>query len=374
MYKYIFLAFVITCKFSFAQKQDNFDKYITQVLQKDSVPGASLIIVKKGKTVKAGSYGFANLEHQVPAKQETVYELASVSKPITATAMMMLVQEGKIVLDSPIALYLGSVVTEPYQTITVRQLMNHTSGIVGDHYALTKLYAPTPLRYSAKEQLTDLFKMKPVAIPGKRYGYSNTGFFLLACIIENVTGMSYQQFIQTRIFDVAGMKHTYFINGDSIVANRVQIYTKRKGTLVRFSLEGTIQSLDANGFGGLMSTTGDLATFITAVTSGKLIQKESLQQMLTISKLSDGSDAGHQRNGSNIGLSWYVKEINGKRCVSHSGHTGTVLLFFPDEEITVVLLSNLSYGISMVGDKGYRVWDIGFELAEMALQQYGTKQ
>jgi CubicO group peptidase (beta-lactamase class C family) len=69
-----------------------------------------------------------------------------------------------------------------------------------------------------------------------------------------------------------------------------------------------------------------------------------------------------------------VKEINGKRCVSHSGHTGTVLLFFPDEEITVVLLSNLSYGISMVGDKGYRVWDIGFELAEMALQQYGTKQ
>jgi D-alanyl-D-alanine carboxypeptidase len=374
MYKYIFLLFLITSKLSFSQQQDAFDKYITQIIQKDSVPGASFIIVKKGKTVKAGSYGFANLEHQVPAKQETVFELASVSKPITATAIMMLAEEGKIVLDSPIALYLGSVVTEPYQTITVRQLMNHTSGIVSDHYMHTKLYAPTPLRYTAKEQLADLFKMKPVAPPGKQYGYSNTGFFLQACIIEKVTGISYQQFMQTRIFDAAGMKHTYFINGDSIVPNRVQIYTKRKGRLVRFSLEGTIQALDANGFGGLMSTTKDLAAFTTAVNTGKLIQKESLNQMLTVSKLNDGSNAGHQRNGSNIGLSWYIKAINGKRCVSHSGHTGTVLLFFPDEDITVVLLSNLSYGIGMIGDKGYRVWDIGFELAEMALKQYGTKE
>lgn len=373
MYKYLFFLSLIISNFSFAQKQNAFDDYVKQVIQKDSVPGASFIIVKKGKTVKTGSYGFANLEHQVPAKQQTVYELASVSKPITATAMMMLVEEGKIVLDSSIAFYLGPVVTEPYQTITVKQLMNHTSGIVSDHYTHTKLYAPTPLRYSAKEQLTDLFKMKPVAPPGKQYGYSNTGFFLQACIIEKVTGMSYQQFMQTRIFDAAGMKHTYFINGDSIVPNRVQIYTKRKGKLVRFSLEGTIQSLDANGFGGLMSTTEDLATFVTAINNGKLIKKESLNQMLTVSKLNDGTDAGHQRNGSNIGLSWYIKEINGKRCVSHSGHTGTVLLFFPDEDLTVVLLSNLSYGIGMIGDKGYRVWDVGFQLAEMALKQYGTK-
>lgn len=372
MRNYIFLFFIFSIQNSFAQKQDAFDSYIKTLLKTDSVPGASFLIVKKGKIMKEASYGFSNLELQVSAKQQTVYELASISKPITATAILQLVQGGKIVLDSSVFYYLGEAVTEKYRTITVKQLMSHISGIASDHFVYTKLYGPSVLRYTVKEQFTDLFKLKPENKPGEKFIYSNAGFFLQAAIIEKVSGQTYQQYIKTNIFEKAGMKHSYFLNGDSLVLNRAQGYTKRKGAWVRFSLETTLQALDANGFGGISSTTQDLSLFVTALVNGKLITNDLLQQMFTITKLNNGSEAGPRSGGSKMGMGWFVKEVGGKRCISHTGHTGTVLLFFPEEDITIVFLSNLSLGIYMLGDKGFRVNEIGYELAEMALKQYGT--
>lgn len=369
----LFIAFFLFCQHLTAQRQDVFDAFIKTILKTDSVPGASFLIVKKGKVVKEASYGFANLELQVQANQQTVYELASISKPITATAIMQLVQAGKVVLDSSVYYYLGDLVTEKYRTITVKQLMSHISGIASDHFVYTKLYGPSVLRYTVKEQLTDLFKLKPENKPGEKYIYSNAGFFLQAAIIEKVTKQTYQQYITTHIFEKAGMKRSYFLNGDSLVLNRAQGYTKRKGTWVRFSLETTLQALDANGFGGISSTTQDLSLFVKALLNGNLINTDFVQQMFTIIQLNNGTKAGPGTGGSNIGLGWFVKEVAGKKCISHSGHTGTVLLFFPEEDLTIVFLSNLSFGIYMLGDKGFRVNEIGYELAEMALKQYGTK-
>lgn len=372
MKKYFPLCFLLfSFLFSVAQKQDEFDTYINKLLQNDSIPGATFLIAKNGKSLKSKAYGYANLDHMVPAKIETVYELASVSKPITATSIMLLVEEGKIFLDSSIALYLDGV-PDNYKSVTVRRLMNHTSGIASDHYVYTKLSGLSPLRYTIKDQLTDLFKLKTEAKPGEKFIYSNAGFFLQGAIIEKVSGMSYQQFIKTRIFDKAGMKNARILSIDSIIKNKAQVYTKRKSKVVRFSLETTLQSLEANGFGGLMSTTGDLAAFIDALLKEEIIQPQSLEQMLTLSKFNDGTDAG-PKGGSRIGMGWFVREVGGKRCISHSGHTGTVLLFFPEEKLVIVFLSNLSQGISMIGDKGFPVAEIGFELAAMAIKKYGSK-
>jgi D-alanyl-D-alanine carboxypeptidase len=364
-----FIVFFLTTATSAAQKADEFDSYLQQRMQSDSIPGISFLIAHNGKSVKKSTLGFCNLENMVPASQETVYELASVSKPVTATAIMMLVEEGKVVLDSTVAYYLGNVVTDNYKTITVRRLMNHTSGIPSDHYAYTKLYAPTPLRYNTKDQLNDLFALKPAAAPGEKYLYSNAGFFLQAAIIEKVTNQTYQEFIQQRIFDKAAMKHSCFINGDSIVPHHAQGYTKRKGRLVRFSLEGTIQALNTNGFGGLMSTTADLLAFTQALLKGQLIKTTTLRQMLVPSLLNDGTTVSPKGN-SNVGLAWQLKTIGGKTCMFHTGHTGTALLCFPDDDLTIVLLTNLSAGYSSFGDKGFRVADMGFELAEMAAKKY----
>lgn len=366
---FIFIAWLLVGSTAIAQTT-NFEQYLQQRMQKDSIPGISFSIAYKGKVVKTVNLGVCNIENQVPATQQTVYELASVSKPITATGLMLLVEQGKVSLDSSIAVYLGKSVPDNYRAITIRQLMSHTAGIPSDHYTYTKLYAPTPLRYNTKDQLTDLFALKPIAAPGEKYQYSNAGFFLQAAIIEAVSGQTYQQYMQQTIFDKAGMHHSYFINGDSIVPNRAQGYTKRKDKLVRFSLESTIQALNANGFGGLQSTTGDLHAFINALLAGKLIKTTTLQQMLIPTTLNDGTNAGPKNYQVGVGLAWHLKTINQKKCMYHTGHTGTALLCFPEEGLTIVLLTNLSAGYSMFGDKGFRVADMGFELAEMAAKQY----
>jgi len=348
--------------------QDEFDKYLNSRLKTDSIPGATLLVAKGDKILKEQGYGFANLEHRVPAKPETEYELASVSKPITATAIMLLVEEGKLFLDSSISKYLDNV-PDAFKPITLRLLMSHSSGLPMDHFAYNKLYGPSALRYTVKEQLADLFKLKLLFEPGTNYNYSNAGFFLQAAIIEKVTGELYQDFIQRRIFDKAGMKCSFFINGDSIVANRSQGYTRRKGRWVRFSLENAIQAIDANGFGGIIATVEDEMKFLLALSSGKIIKKESFQQMITPTKMKNGSLVDPP-GSSSIGLGWFVRDYNGKTCLSHSGHTGTQVIYFPDQRFSVILFTNLSQGYTTLGDRGFRVADAGFALTDMAIRKW----
>ncbi len=363
------LLFILYSAISNAQNaQDEFDKYLTVRLRSDSIPGATLLIAKGDKILKEKGYGFANLELQAPAKPETEYELASVSKPITATAIMLLVEEGKLFLDSSISKYLDDV-PAAFRPITLRHLMSHSSGLPMDHFAYNKLYGPSALRYTVKEQLADLFKLKLLFDPGTNYNYSNAGFFLQAAIIEKVTGELYQDFVKTRIFDKAGMRCSFFINGDSIVANRSQGYTRRKGRLVRFSLEDAIQSIDANGFGGIISTAEDEMKFLLALSSGKIIKKESFQQMITPTKMKNGSPVDPPGRAG-IGLAWFTREYEGKICLSHSGHTGTQVIYFPDQGFSVILFTNLSQGYTILGDRGFRVADAGFDLADLAIARW----
>ena len=366
--KSIFLfSITLFAIFSFAQTEDDFDRFIKEQMRRDSIPGATFLIAKQGKVIKHAAYGFSNLEHKVPAKIETVYELASVSKPITATAMMLLVEQGKVALDSSISNYLENV-PEAYKKVTVRHLMSHTGGIATDHYNYMKLYAPSPIRYSVKDQLADLFRLR-LEQPGTEFHYSNASFFVQGAIIENVTGQSYKQFVKATIFDKAVMPQSTFINPDTIIYNYAQGYTKRKGKWFRFSLEHTIQSLDANGFGSILSTTSDLMKFCEALSAGTIIKKESFEMMTRPTLLKDGSSAGY-RNGARIGLGWFIEEVAGKKCISHSGHTGTVLLYFPDSQLTVVFLTNLTNGYSLLGDRGFRVGNVGRKLAEMAAKKH----
>lgn len=354
-----------------AQKTDAFDALLAKQMKTDSIPGATLLIAKNGKTLKVKGYGLANMENAVPAKPDTHYEMASISKPVTATAMMLLVEQGKISLDSSVAAYIPNS-PDAYKQITIRQVMSHIGGIPSDHYVHTKLYAPSLLRYTAKDQLADLFKLKPIA-PGTKFVYSNAGFFLQGAIIEQVTGRNYKEFVQENILDKAGMWQTSFLNGDSLVPNRAQQYTKRKGTWVRFSLETLMQSLDANGFSGLISTAADLDRFCTALSDGKIISAHSFNTMMQRAKLNDGNFAYSVGNSSQPGLGWFVKDIAGEQCIFHSGHTGTVLLYFPAKRLTIVLLTNLGGGYGgIAGDKGFKVADVGFELAELALKQFAA--
>ncbi len=357
--KFIFVsALLFLSTVCCAQQADSIDFHVTAVMKEEAVPGSSLLIIKDGKILKATSYGIANLEHKVPAKFETVYELASVSKPITAMAVMQLVEQGKISLDSSIASYIDSVPAS-HRSIKLRHLLSHTSGIPELHINFTKLYAVSLLKYTVKEQLADLYSQKLLFPPGEGYQYSNGGYFLLSVIIANVSGMSFEKYMQKNIFDKAMMKNTKFISADSIVPNRAQTYTKRNGTTVRWSLE-MLQALESNGFGGLLSTTGDLALLYLAMIDGKIVQPKTLEQMMKPEVYKNKKKAEH---GSEIGLGWFVNEVDGKKCIQHSGHTGTVAVICPSEKFILVYLSNMSLGFSTAGDKGYDVLSLGLDLA-----------
>lgn len=347
----------------FAQQVDSIDYFVTSVMKKESVPGSSLLAVKEGKILKATSYGMANIEHSVPAKFETVYELASVSKPITALGIMQLSEQGKISIDSSIALYIDNV-PESHRAIKVRHLLSHTSGLSEIHFKFAKLYSVSLLKYTVKEQLADLYAQKLLFTPGEGYQYSNGGFFLLSVIISNVSGMPFETYMQKNIFDKAMMKNTRFIQVDSVVANRAQIYTKRKGMVVRWSLE-MLQALESNGFGGLMSTTADLIQLYLAMLDGKIVQKETLEKMIQpeVYKNKKNANRGYQ-----IGLGWFVMDVNGKKCIQHTGHTGTVAVICPEEKFVLVYLSNLSLGFSTAGDEGYDVLKMGVDLTGMMLK------
>ncbi|HEY0679265.1 MAG TPA: serine hydrolase domain-containing protein [Chitinophagaceae bacterium] len=369
--KYIFLLLFVPL-FSAAQKNssDDIDRYITDIMKKDSIPAVTFVVAKDGKPLKQSAYGFSNLEHKIPASVDTRYEIASVSKPFTATAVMILVEQGKLALDSPIGKYLPDVPQSHYN-ITARQLLSHTAGLPTDHYDPMKLYGPSILRYSVKAQLKDLFSKGTVAAPGAKFQYSNAGFFVLAAIIESISGQTYREFLRTNIYEKADLRNSCFVNADSIVDKRAQGYTIRNGRLVRFSLEQSIQAMDAPGFASIISSAEDLVKWSMAITNGKIIKTETLNQMKTPSLLQDGKVAG-QPNGSDIGLGWFVRKINGRECILHFGATGTAMMFFPKEKLTMVFLTNLAEGYPrpFANDRGFHVGQVCFPLAEMVVKKY----
>jgi CubicO group peptidase (beta-lactamase class C family) len=359
------LFFVLNCGAQ-SSKIDEFD-HVVDSLMKLKVPGVSLLIARGGKILKEKSYGFCNLENKVPATANTKYEIASLSKPFTATAGMVLVEQGKIALDSPVSTYLNDL-PDSLKIITIRQLMSHTSGLPEDHYDYLKLSALTLVRYTMKQQLKDLYSKKLLSAPGTKFIYSDGAFFLLAAIIEKITGQSFYSFTRANIFEKAGMKNSSFLNGDSILADRSQGYTLQKKALIRWSLDPTLQALDVNGFAGIISTTGDLMRWTSALSEGKIIKKESLDQMITPTRLADGTEAGPQ-GGSRIGLGWFVRNVENRKLISHSGHTGTFLGYFPNEKLVVVLLTNLGKGVPGFHE-GFDNAGAGFLLAGLAAKKY----
>ncbi len=347
------------------QAPDSIDHLVTAVMKKESVPGLTLMVVKNGKMLKATTYGVANLEHKIPTKFSTVYELASISKTITAMAIMQLVEQGKVSLDSSISKYIFGV-PSTHSPILIRHLLSHTSGIPQSHFNVSKLYYPSILRYTVKEQLEDLFRQELKFPAGEGYQYSNGGYFLLGQVIANASGLSYENYIRKNILDRALMSHSGFINADSVVLNRAQTYTKRNGKLVRFTLELT-QSVDGNSFGGLVSTVGDLLQLNMALLDGKIISMKSLELMMT-PEAYKSKKSFDPANPSEIGLGWFVTDVNGKKYIEHAGHTGGVVVNCPQEKFSLVLLSNLAMGYEMIGDKGYDVKQLANEIAARLLK------
>jgi D-alanyl-D-alanine carboxypeptidase len=307
------------------------EKYVLSTMRKNNVPGISVGIVQDGKVILARGYGVANVELSVPATENTVYQIASVTKTFTATAIMMLVEEGKLKLDNKITARLPGL-PAAWKEVAVRQLLTHTSGIKS--YTSVKDFHKMARKDYDRREILELVKNDALEFaPGESWNYSNTGYFLLGLLIEKETGKSYGEFMANRIFKPLGMAQTRVNDLHAIIPNRAQGYTwdgkeTRNGEYV-----SPTQPFAA---GMLVSTVSDLAKWDAAMNSEKLLKKSSLDQMWTPAALGKGGPAKY-------GFGWQISKVNGHRRLSHGGGIpgfSSELSRFVDDKLTVIVLSN----------------------------------
>src|SRR5438128_8391790 len=306
------------------------DDYIKAEMQRQHIPGLSLAVLKDGAIILARGYGFANVELHVPVKPETVFQSGSVGKQFTATAVMMLVEAGKISLDDKISKYFPDA-PESWQNITVRHLLTHTAG--------TTDY---PQDFDFRRDYTENELLKraeaiPLAFqPGEKWSYSNLGYVLLGILIHKVSGQFYGDFLHDRVFEPFGMTTARIISEADIVPNRAAGYRLVKGELK--NQDWVSPSLNTTADGALYLTVYDMAKWDAALYTEKLIKKSSLEQMWTPVKLNNGKTYPY-------GFGWSLNEVRGHHIIEHSGSWQgfkSYIARYVDDKLTVALFANLS--------------------------------
>jgi CubicO group peptidase (beta-lactamase class C family) len=224
-------AFLLSSLANGVLARDPVDAYVQAQMRARNIPGLSLAVVRRGKVVKAAGYGMANVELSVAATQHTVYELASMTKPFTALAIMLLLHDGKLSLDDPVVRYVVEL-PHAWRSVTIRHLLTHTSGIP-NHTDLPVIVNDESRDYTRAEMLAFLAAVPVEFPPGKRWAYNNSGYFLLGLVIEKAAGQSYEQFLSERIFQPLQMTATRGNNVDELIPNRAAGYVIRGGRLLR---------------------------------------------------------------------------------------------------------------------------------------------
>ncbi len=297
------------------------------------VPGLSAAVSAGEAVVWAQGFGTADLEQQVPVRADTVFRIASISKPITATAVMQLVERGLVSLDDPIQRYVPGFPRKPQGEVRVRHLLTHTSGIRhyrGNEFGLHD-YFPTLDRAIA------VFKDDPLEFaPGEKYLYSTYGYNLLAGVVEAVSGHSFDEYLRANIFAPAGMTATLLERPQELVRYRSRQYVRGATPLTWLNAPYVDLSVKWAG-GGIISTASDLLRFAIALDGGRLLRPDTQDRMYTSARLPSGAITGY-------GLGWMVNEEGGRLLVSHSGGAmggTTYLLREPKARLASVLLANL---------------------------------
>ncbi|GAA5081345.1 serine hydrolase domain-containing protein [Lysobacter panacisoli] len=291
------------------------------------VPGASVLVLRDGEALVRRSYGRADLEAGIAATPTTNYRLASVSKQFTAASILLLAQDGKLTLDDPVRRWLPSLPAVA-DAITLRQLLTHTSGLIDYEDVMDA----TDTRQVHDADVLHLLEAqdRTYFAPGHGYRYSNSGYALLALIVERASGQRYADFLRTRIFVPLGMLDTVaFEDGISSVTHRAYGYSFEDGTWQRTDQSTTSAVL---GDGGIYSSIDDLARWDAALYDQRLLSADSLRQAFMPATKTDEDDVEY-------GFGW---RITGET-LWHSGETigfRNVIVRYPRQHLTVVVLTN----------------------------------
>ncbi|PKP93681.1 MAG: serine hydrolase [Alphaproteobacteria bacterium HGW-Alphaproteobacteria-16] len=311
-----------------AQDPARIDTVVRADADKGEFMGA-VLVVKDGEVLLDRGYGSAVLEWNIPNDGDTKFRLGSVTKQFTAVAILLLQEQGKLRLDAPIKTYLTNA-PAAWDKVTVHHLLTHTSGI--PNFTGFPDYGMQKTLPTAHSGLIARFRDKPLACqPGEKWDYSNSGYVLLSAIVEQVSGISYAEFVTENIFTPLGMADSGYDSHAAILPRRATGYAPSAKGRVRADY---IDMSIPQGAGGLYSTTHDLLKWHRGLYAGKLLKPASLKAYLTPFK-------------DNYALGVSVVQRDGATTVSHSGGIegfNTWLGYDPDRRITVAVLANLNGG------------------------------
>jgi len=337
----ILLSLALLAQAAFAQKAtplagalQDVDKVFAEFHHTDS-PGCAVGATLDGRTVLSAGYGMADLEHNVPITPASIFEAGSVSKQFTAGAILLLVQQGKIALDDPVRKYLPEV-PDYNPPITIRQMINHTSGL-RDWGSVESIagWPRTTRVYTHANVLEIVSRQRALNYPpGAEYSYSNTGFNLAAILVGRVSGQPFPQFTRDAIFNPLDMSSTQWRDDfQRIVPNRAIAYTKdSKGVRMLMPFENIY------GNGGLLTTVGDLLRWNQNFTDHKVGGTSFTAQQETQGRLNDGRTIAYA--AGLMVLNW-----RGLREVSHSGSTAGYRAWlgrYPEQKLSVAVLCNVA--------------------------------
>lgn len=283
----------------------------------------SVLVVQKGKVLLSKGYGMANYELDVPNTPQTKFRLGSVSKQFTAVAILQLQERGLLNVHDALSKFIPDY---PHgDSITVHQLLNHTSGVAD--FTSMMGYKASMRNATTLEETMDRFKKEPLDFtPGTEYSYSNSNYVLLSYIIEKVSGETYAHYIRTHIFEPLGMKDSGYDNADDLIKNRASGYRTEGDDFANASF---IDMMIPAGAGGLYSTTEDMYKWDRALYTEKVLKKQSLDAMFT-----PGLD--------HYGYGWAILDKPRKMITHSGGINGFVsnIARFPDDDVCIIVLGN----------------------------------
>lgn len=322
------LLLLIVPSLSFAQT-DSTDIIVRQMMEQQKIVGLSLAVIKNGKPVVNKGYGLANVELNVPVNSETVIRLGSVSKQFFSTAIMKLMQDGKLSIEDSVHKYFPDA-PESWRPITIKNLMSHTSGLEREGPAYDNFKIQTDL-----EIIKSAYSLPLRFKTGEKYEYCNLGYFILAQIITQVSGMPWQDYIHDQLFVPAGMNNSYVTDFYLIIPNRSNGYMHQNNKLVNATPMYAIRPS-----GGFLSTSSDMIKWETAIREQKIILKKDNWEKLwqPFVKISDKAESK-----AYYCFGWVTTEYKGHKLIAHNGaNVGFRSMYsrFVDDGLSIIVLTN----------------------------------
>ena len=306
--------------------------FLQSEMRERKIPGLQIAVIRAGKVVLSRNFGVATLQYQVPVSGASLFSINSATKSLTGVAIMQLVQQGKVELDAPVSRYLAGL-PPAWQAVTITQLLDHTSGLPDVlNQATGQLVGPQPDDHEAAWKAVQALPMDFAS--GQRFRYNQTNYVLLAQVIERQSGLSYVEFIRRGQFEPAGMRRSGFGDAKDVVAGKASSYYLA-GKEYRNVIEDFPVFMRAGA--GINSSAEELASWLVALQSGKLLTPQSLARLWQPGQLADGRPAPWA-------LGWPAIRRDGHRAVAGIGGARSAFYVYPNDQLAIVILTNLAGG------------------------------